>query len=211
MADELAKAVSKIIYPVLKPLAFRRVGKRQFIRFANGIAQRLDFQVTRWGGRDFCVNVSANIVASNEFVTLQPGFRLRRVDDGGDLWLPSKTKAEAETSAEAILGLIHAEALPFFAKTDTLEGFSALLAREQWSSKHHLIFERGVAAALGGDVIESRKHLTKAIQLYEEDGRDWCADYIERAKQLLEALETGNARPLLDRWEQANRKAQGIG
>lgn len=209
MGDELAKAITKIIYPTLKPLGFRRVRRREFIRAKSGIAQRLDFQVSSWGSRDFCVNISANLVASNEFVSLQPGFRLTS-DTGGDLWLPSKTKAEAEASAAVVLETILVEALPFFEKTETMEGFSALLANEDWGSLHHLSFQRGVAAVLSDNILDAQRHLTDAIHLYEEDGRDWCANYIDRAKRLCEALTTGSAMQLLDHWEQANRKMHGI-
>lgn len=210
MGDELALAITKIIYPVLKPEGFRRMRRREFIRTKNGIVQRLDFQINSWGGRLFCVNISTNLIASNEFVTLQPGFRLKRDTDGGDLWLPSKTKVDAETSATVIRGSIRAEALPFFEATETIEGFSALLATEQWGSLHHLNFQCGVAAVLRGVIPDARKHLTDAIRLYEEDGRDWCPNYIDRANQLREALATGTAMQLLDRWEQANRRAHGI-
>jgi hypothetical protein len=211
MGDELAIAITKIIWPILKLEGFRRVRRKVFIRTQNRIVQRLDFQVNDWGGRDFCVNVSANLIASNEHVTLAPGFRLTRDADGGDLWLPSKTKVEAETSATVILGSIRAEALPFFEAIETIEGLSALLAKEQWASLHHLSFQSGVAAVLRGVIPEAQKHLTDAIRLYEEDGRDWCRNYIDRANQLREALAAGSATQLLDRWEQANRKAHGIG
>ena len=140
MGDELAKAITKIIYPALKPEGFRRIRKRDLIRIENGIAQLLTFQVSSWGGRDFCVTASANLVAANEFVTLQPGFRLTRDTDGGDLWLPSKTVEEAEVSASVILGSIRAEALPYFEKIRTIQGFLALLAKERWASTHHLNF-----------------------------------------------------------------------
>jgi len=153
MGDELAKAISKIIYPVLKPEGFRRVRTRDLIRIDNGIVQRMGFQISSWGSRDFCVNISANLIVSNEFVTLQPGFRLTRDTDGGDLWLPSKTAEEAEQSVSVILGSIRSEALPYFEKIRTIEGFSALLAKERWGAVHHLRFQRGVAAALGGDTL----------------------------------------------------------
>ncbi len=207
MGDELAKAITKIIRPLLKDEGFLRTRRREFVRIENGIAQRLDFQVNSWGGRDFCVNISANLIASNEFVTLQPGFRLTREGGVGDLWLPSRTKEEAEQSTTAILRSIRAEAFPFFEKTRTVERISAVLAEEEWGSAHHLSFQRGVAAALMSDATSAREHLTDAIRLYEEDGREWCASYSVRANQLREALAKGNANRLLTDWEQRNWKA----
>ena len=71
-------------------------------------------------------------------------------------------------------------------------------------------FQRGVAAALGGDIPNARRHLADAIRLYEADGRDWCASYADRAARLDDALATGTAMQLLSSWEQTNGKAHGI-
>jgi hypothetical protein len=210
MTDELAKAITKIIYPILKPVGFRRARKRDLIRVENGIAQRLYFQVSGWGGRSFCVTACANLIAANESVTLAPGFRLTRDTDGGDLWLPSHTAEEAERSATVILGSILSEALPYFEKIRTVHGLSALLADEIWASTHHLSFQRGVTAALEDNLPAAQRHLVEAIQLYEADGRDWCAGYIEKATGLQDALATGTAAQLLRSWELANNKAHGV-
>lgn len=210
MVDELSKAITKIVNPVLKPEGFRRNRRREFIRHQGGIVQRLDFQVNSWGGRDFCVNISANMVASNEFVTLSPGFRLTRDTDGGDLWLPSETRGEAESSAGVIIESIRDEAFPFFERTRTVQGFSNVLAQEKWGSAHHLHFQRSVAFALLGHTDSAHKHLEIAISLYREDGREWCANKIDKATQLIQALADGNATQLLARWERENAKAHGI-
>lgn len=210
MADELAKAVTKIIYPALKAEGFRRARKRDLIRVEDGIVQRLYFQVSGYGGREFCVTACANLVAANEFMSLQPGFRLTRDADGGDLWLPSHTAEEAERSARVVLGSIRAEALPYFEACRTLAGFAHLLAKERWASSHHLSFERGVAAALQGETAAAIRRLADAIQLYEADGRDWCAGYIQRATALRDAIEANVAPELLSNWYEANSKAHGI-
>jgi hypothetical protein len=105
------------------------------------------------------VTACVNLIAAIEAIPLQPGFRLRRHADGGDLWLPSKTAEEAKRSAHVVLESIHAEALPYFEKVRTLTGFSALLATERWSSMHHLSFQRGVAAAMQDETsIAQRLH-----------------------------------------------------
>lgn len=210
MADELAKAISRIIYPALKPEGFRRTRKRDLIRVENGVVQLLYFQVSGSGGRAFCVAACANLVAANHFVALQPGFRLTRDTDGGDLWLPSETPEEAERSAHVVLGSIHAEALPYFEQIRTPAGFSALLAGERWGATHHLSFQRGVAAAIQGEGSAAQRHLADAIELYEADGRDWCTSYIERSRALQDAVATGSAAKLLDGWYHANSKAHGI-
>lgn len=210
MADELAKAITKVVYPALKAEGFRRARKRDLLRVENGIVHLLYFQVSGHGRRDFCVTACANLVAANEFVSLQPGFRLTRDTDGGDLWLPSHTAEEAERSVQVVLGSIRAEALPYFQTLRSPVGFSALLAKEHWASTHHLSFQRGVAAALQDDTSAAIRHLADAIQLYEADGRDWCADYIQRATALQHALDTGTAPELLAHWVERNSKAHGI-
>jgi hypothetical protein len=210
MADELAKAVTRIIYPAVKPEGFRRAGKRDLIRVQNGIVHRLYFQVSGTGGRDFCVTACANLIAGCDAPVLTPGFRLTRDTDGGDLWLPSETSEAAERSAEVILGSIRSEALPYFDAIRTPAEFSAHLAAERWGSMHHLSFQRGVSAALDGDAGAAQRHLSDAVALYEAGGRHWCADYVGRANRLLEALDVGDSAALLTAWSQANGMAHGI-
>jgi hypothetical protein len=210
MADELAKAITKIIWPPLKAEGFQRCRKRDLIRVESGIVQRLYFQVSAWGSKDFCVTACANLVSVNEHVTLQPGFRLRRDPAGGDLWLPSKTNEEAERSAHYALEAIRAAALPYFETVRTLPGYSTLLAQERWGSAHHLSFERGATAAMQGDVASAQHHLADAVQLYKADGREWCAGYIERVTALQNALVAGTADELIGGWFKANSKAHGI-
>ncbi|NOW44568.1 hypothetical protein FHW96_000710 [Novosphingobium sp. SG751A] len=211
MANELAKAITKIICPILLTEGFRRARRHVFIRAENSIVQRLDFQLNGWGGRDFCVNISANLVAANEFVALQPGFRLKYDSNGGGNWLPSNTKEKAENSLDSVLKAIRVEALPYFEKIRSIEGFAALLANEQWGAAHHLSFQRGVAAATGGDTPNALLHLSNAIRLYQEDGREWCDHYVARAKILIEGLQEGSERNILAQWEEVNRPAHGIG
>jgi hypothetical protein len=208
--DELAKAITKTIYPALKPEGFRRARRRDLVRVENGIVQGLYFQVSAWGSRDFCITAFANLLASSERPVLQPGFRLTRDTDGGDLWLPSFTSEEAQRSAEITLRSIKAEALPYFERLRTVAGFSEVLSHEQWGSTHHLRFQQGVAATLEGDAAAARQHLFLAIELYKADGRDWCAGYVARANRLLAALDDGSAGSLLAEWAEANKKAHGI-
>ena len=209
MADELSKAITELANPVLKLEGFQRLRRREFIRSSGSIVQRLDFQVNSWGGRDFCVNVSANLIASNEFVTLQPGFRLSNYD-GRNSWLPSMTMGEAEASVKVVIGLIREQAFPFFARTNSVEGFSDILDQEDWASSHHLKFQQGVAAALLGDANGAKGRLNDAIRLYEADGRDWCFAKIDKAMKLCEALDAGSDGQLLTKWEQENSEIHGV-
>jgi hypothetical protein len=74
MADELAKAITKIILPTLKSEGFVRRSAKNLIRVDAGICQLLYFQVSSWGDKTFCVTACANLIAGNEYVTLEPGF-----------------------------------------------------------------------------------------------------------------------------------------
>ena len=194
---------------MLKPLGFRRARKRDLVRIENGLAQSLYFQVSGWGGREFCVTASVNLIAANEHQVLQPGFRLNHGADGSDLWLPSLTMDQAQRSAQVILASIEAQALPYFERPRTLDGFSALLGEERWASAHHLSFQRGVLAAIQGHVASARVHLARAIALYDEDGREWCSSYSDRANQLLKALGEDNGTQLLATWHRSHLKAHG--
>ncbi|WP_206241616.1 DUF4304 domain-containing protein [Novosphingobium terrae] len=209
MPDELAKAVTKIIFPVLKSQGFHRHGKRAFVRAQCGIAHRVDVQLNGWGGRDFCVNISANVIAGHEWVTLQPGFRLS-AENGADLWLPSLSAEQAAESAKTVAHHLATTALPYFEEIKSLPGFSSLLAKEHWASTHHLNFQQGIVFALMQQDREAIDHLEKAIAAYELDGRPWCADYIQRATTLSQALRDGTSGTLLQTWEQVNKKAHGI-
>jgi hypothetical protein len=210
MVDEFSKVITRLIYPELEPQGFRLI-RTNIVRIEDGIVQRLYFQLSAYGSRRFCVTACANLIAGNEGVTLQPGFRLTRDADRVDLvWFPSRTAEEAERSAHAILRLIRKQALPFFENIRTLAGFSALLASERWASMHHLCFQRGVTAALRGDTAVALRHLSAAIQLYERDGREWCLGYIERSRALDAALRAGDSADLLAAWCEANSKAHGI-
>jgi Domain of unknown function (DUF4304) len=212
MANELAKAITKIIYPPLKIRGFKRHKSRRhdLIRVEDGIVQLLYFQVSGYGGRDFCVTACANLVAANEHTTLNLGFRLRLDPVTSRQWLPSFARDEALQSAATALDAVYAEALPFFEQVRSLEGFRSVLAKEQWDSQHHLHFQQGHAAALAGDTSTAVAHLRRAIELYEQDSRDWCLDYIRRARELEMALENGSAQMLLEGRYERNKFSHGI-
>jgi hypothetical protein len=210
MSDELAKAITRVIHPALKQDGFRRHRRRDLVRVINGVAHGLYFQVSGWGDREFCVTAFANLVAGHDVPALTPGFRLSRDTDGGDLWLPSLTAEQAELSAQIVLGSIRAEALPFFDSVTTPQAFAKELARHP-RPDHHNRLQQGIAEALAGNGAAARKHLADAVELYEADGHDWCADYADKARQLGAALAAGTAEPLLHEWYLANQKAHGVG
>jgi hypothetical protein len=205
MVDELKRAITSIIFPALAPLGFRRRGMRDLLRVDGPIVQRLHFQLTAWGGRDFCTTCCVNLVPADEIATLQPGFRL-----GGGKWLPSLTDQQAADSAALALRWIMAEAIPFFERSRTLLGYEKTVACQEWGAKHHQKFQRAVALALSEMWDEADQLLREAKALYLEDGRDWVGGYIAKVDALAAALQSGTATNLLQTWAIENSKAHGI-
>jgi hypothetical protein len=202
--DELTGAVARVWNPRLRSKGFRRVGKRDLAAVRCGIVLLFNFQVSAWGSRDFCVNVAAFTLSGNHLPVLQPGFCLE-TPVGGQLWLPSRTAAEATNSVETAWSLALKQALPWLDKNSTLEGHLKTLNSEKWGSRHHQLFKIGVVEALLGRNGDSADHLREAISLYLDDGRDWCRAEIAKAEALLDALRQDNAVSLLDKWASSNR------
>jgi hypothetical protein len=209
MKDELASAVGRIWWPRLKPAGFKRAGKRDFILAVNGVVQVFDFQISAWGSRDFCVNVTAHTICGNEVRVLQPGFRLKRSNQT-DLWLPSKTPEEAASSAETAWAAALEQAFPWLESSKTLEGFLGILQKENWGSKHHQHFQIGIVEALLGRDGDALNDLEAAIKLYLEDGREWCAAYVSKAEALSAAVKDHRATELLNQWYDANKHIHRI-
>jgi hypothetical protein len=56
--DSLAAATTSIFKPGVASTGFRRLSPRVFARVTNDILQFMDFQLSAYGSRDFCVNYS---------------------------------------------------------------------------------------------------------------------------------------------------------
>jgi len=205
MADKLKKAIMAIILPTLAPLGFRRQGARNLMRVENDIVQKLYFQLSGGGGRDFRVTCCANLIPANDFATLQPGFEL-----GSGRWLPYLTQQDAEDSVALVLRWITADALPFFERTRTLADYAQAVANQNWGSSHHGKFQRGVAMAHMGRSAEAGKLLREARSQYLEDGRPWVGDYIARIDALSLALQMGGEVILIQKWIADHQKAHGL-
>jgi len=202
MADELKKAITSVILPVLAPLGFRRQGVRNLARVENEIVQKLYFQLAGGGTRDFRVTCCANLIPANDFATLRPGFEL-----GSGRWLPSLIQQEAADSAALVLRWVIAEALPFFEQTRNLAGYADAIAAENWGTSHHGMFRRGVAMAQMGRTAEADALLEEARANYLDDNRPWVGDYIAKIDALNQALRTGGEIALIQTWTADNRKA----
>jgi hypothetical protein len=201
--DELTRALTCTWNRRLAEYGFRRVGRRDLQSLSSGIVRLLNFQVSEWGSRDFCVNVTAFTLCGNDIPVLRPGFRLRR-PNGSEMWLPSKSAEEAAESVETAWKAAEVQALSWFESNTTLEGHLQVLGGEAWGAGHHLHFQIGVVEAMLGRRDNAINNLVVASRLYAEDGRGWCPAYIAKAEALIDALDQGNASTLLEQWRAAN-------
>jgi len=206
--DELTPALTKTWNKRLADLGFRRVGRRDLQGLSDGIIHLFNFQVSAWGSRDFCVNVAAFTLCGNDLPVLEPGFRLQR-PNGGDLWLPSKSKDEAAESVETAWKAAETQALPWFERNATLEGHLQVL-RDRPRADHHRYLQIGIVEAILGKRDEAISDLVAASRLYANDGRSWCSAYIARAEALIDALTRGEEPALLEQWRSAHLSVHRI-
>lgn len=209
MKDELTAAIASIWAPRLKAVGFTRSGRRDLVRVSDGIIQRINFQLAAGGSRDFCVNVAACTICGNEYRVLQPGFRLRN-ENGRDLWLPSRTRDQALSSAEIAWAVAERQALPWLDTTGTLQGLLVTIGAETWGSQHDQRFQLAVIEALLGRADRAQADAQHAKELYGADPHEWATAGRERADQLLRALSDGHSQELLATWFQANKTAHGM-
>jgi len=210
--DPLTAALSDIFLPAVRRFGFERKSARLIVRISDGILQLLNFQKSGYGGGDFCVNyASMPLFMPREYIVLEPGGRLTGQQYPGqiDRWWPSATHESADRSMREVLDAFHGEGSRFFESTKTVIGLLEHLLPIRLDD-HHYEFERGACFARLGSVDEAVPRLRRAVTLYHEDGRDWCAEYADRATSLMRACESGTHSSLLVRWEEFSRTRLGL-
>lgn len=199
-ADPLTAATTSILLPALRPLGFQRKSNRLAARIRDDILQFVGPDLSAWGSKDFCMSYgSMPLFRPEEYLVLNYGGRLKAAT-GGDLWLGSSTHQQADAAMLRFVGLVQAQALPFFESTATAKGLLAYITRSGWGEQHHGVFDRACCMARLGRRRRARTLALRAIKQYREDGRPWCADYIELCEQLVAALEAGATEALLRGW-----------
>ena len=209
--DPLTAVLSDIFLPAVRPLGFKRRSARLVVRISNGILQLLNFQRSGFGGGDFCVNDAfMPLFLPHDRIVLEPGGRLtgRQYPGQIDGWWPSATH-EADESMAEVLDAFQGEARPFFESTETVRGLLEHLLPIRLDD-HHYEFQRGACFARLGSTDEAVSRLRRAVHLYHEDGRDWCAQYADRATVLMGACQSGTQSSLLAEWEQFSRSRLGL-
>jgi hypothetical protein len=139
------------------------------------------------------------LVPPEHHIVLQPGDRLRS-SSGGEAWWSAASHEEADAAMHEVAGAVTEQALPFFEATRSADGLYGYLSQVEWGSRHHLELARGACAAWLGEDVTARDHLQRATALYQEDNRDWCPQYRERALVLLDAISHGSHHALLRTW-----------
>jgi hypothetical protein len=210
--DPLTAALSDIFLPTVRPFGFDRRSARLIVRVSDGILQLLNFQKSGYGGADFCVNyASMALFLPSEHIVLEPGGRLTGQQYPGqiDRWWPSATYENADRSMAEVLDAFHQEGRPFFDSTRTVGSLLEHLLPIRLDD-HHYEFRRGACFARLGSIEEAVLRLRRAVDLYNEDGRDWCAEYADRARSLMRACESGTHSVLLAEWEEFTRSRLGL-
>jgi hypothetical protein len=199
-SDPLTAATTSILIPELRSHGFRRKTNRVIARILDDILQFFDLQLSAYGGKDFCVNyASLSLFCPRDYLILQLGARLNW-ENGAEAWLSAKTHAEADASMAQVASMVQMQALPFFEATKSVERLLECLKRENWGSRHHLHLEMAFCEARLGRFGEAQAHALRAIDLYREDGRDWCADYIDLCQRLIAGIESDKLTEMFQHW-----------
>jgi hypothetical protein len=206
-ADPLTATTTSVLLPFLRQHGFKRKSNRLIVRVAQGIAQFVHLHQSGWGGKDFRVHyVALSLFPPRDYLILQPGDTLNR-HGGAEAWFPAQTHEQADASMETVVRMLQGQGFPFFDATKTVAGLLAFLQREPLGSDHHRCMEIGCCLARLHRLDEARERLHQAIALYREDGRDWCAGYIEQCQCLLASIDAGRTEEQLREWAQHSIQA----
>jgi hypothetical protein len=199
-SDPLTAATTSILIPELRSHGFRRKTNRIIARIQDDILQFFDLQMSVYGGKDFCVNyASISIFCPRDYLVLEPGSRLK-CDNGAEAWLSAKAHDDADASMVKVANMVQAQALPFFEATKSVDGLLDCLQHERCESRHHWYREIAFCEARSGRFGDAQAHAARAIELYREDGRDWCAEYIDLCQQLIAGIESNTLAEMFRHW-----------
>ena len=144
-------------------------------------------------------SASISLFCPRDYWILQPGARLNR-EKRAEAWLSAKSHDDADASMAKVVNMAQTQALPFFDATNSVAGLLDCLKRESWASRHHLYLEMAFCEARMGRFDDAKSHALKAIDLYQEDGRAWCPQYIELCRRLIGAIESNKLPEMFQGW-----------
>src|SRR5262245_17310454 len=199
-SDPLTAATTSILIPELRLHRFRRKTNRIIARIQDDILQFFDLQLEAYGSKEFCVNyASLSLLWPRDYLILQPGARLNR-ENRAEAWLPAKTHNEADASMAKVVNMVQTQALPFFDATKSVGDLLECLKGESWGSRHHLYLEMAFCEARLGRCDDAKSHALQAIDLYREDSRAWCPEYIELCQRLIGGIESNKLAEMFQGW-----------
>jgi hypothetical protein len=199
-SDPFTAAATSILIPELRLQGFRRKTNRLIARIQDDILQFFDLQLEAYGSKRFCVNyASLSLICPRDYLILQPGARLKG-ENAAEAWLPAKTDDEADASMAKVVNMAQTQALPFFDETKSVGGLLECLKRESWGSQHHLKLEIAFCEARLGRFDDAKSHALQAVDLYRDDGRAWCPEYIELCQRLIGGIENNKLAEMFQHW-----------
>ncbi|MBL9092285.1 MAG: DUF4304 domain-containing protein [Planctomycetaceae bacterium] len=204
--DALTAATRKHLIPILQEHGFRNYTKRSFIRVTNGcVFQYLGLELSRYGGKDFCVSYASMLitrlqdgVGSTTFRRLPRG----RSNDGS--W-SAKSQWRADEAMQDVCEKTRNIALPWFDTTSSALGLAQELADISRDGNPHTFFELGCCYATAGHIAEAVASLHEATRLFQKSydempQRTWALKERAMAEALLAAIADGTQSRLLSSW-----------
>jgi hypothetical protein len=214
--DAITAATSSVLKPALAALEFSPLSRRSFARVRDCICQRIDLQVTSYGGRDFRVWIGSDVIALPSGIDPLPGVIEILTDrPDRDRWWSGQTHQDADRAMADIVALLNGRARSFLAQTRDAANFFRYLTPRRLGPDHHRRLARACCAAWIGRRTEAISTLREAIELYISDhlesakdgiDRSWCLEYVRPAKKLLNAISDCTEQELLQKWAMARIK-----
>jgi hypothetical protein len=208
--DALGAVLKSRFAPEVAGDDFQPLGSRNFVRIRGDLFQFMNFQLSAYGGRRFCVNYSTtNLCEGWEFFGWHSDVGARfpcRVDppqswwklgfgparEPGEGWWESKSREFAESSISQVLEIYMKRVRGWMEATATPEAFIEELRK--CNAGHSRCGHNKLAMACTllriGRTKEGLSAAELAKQLYLEDvaqnpGRDWCFERASRCDELL--------------------------
>ena len=222
--DPISDATASILMPSLEVQGLKRLTNRIAAHIVDDILQFVSIHLSRRGTRRFRLEyASICLFRPRDTLPLQPGGTIVRTIESGTFLqrlcrrepqrhgFDGTGPASANASMSEAVCLVNTQTLPFFAQTRTTRLLYERLLKERWGSQHHLQFELGCCLARLQRFAEAEEVLKRAVDLYENDGRDWCIREIERVNSLRTAIQQGRSDARLIEWVRESVSGLGLG
>ena len=211
--DPFVAAIKSYLVPAFEPHGFKLNGKGTVMRIRNDLVQWMTVSLSRWGSKTFRAEFGTNsLFYPRDFLHLDVGGGAilipagKRGDKMHGFW-SATTHERADKHMEEVVKLFCEQALPVLEAVTTVEGLSqeleSLHHEDLQTGKdlnHHRYFERGCCAVRLQNYPQAVAMLRRAIELYDFDGRDWCGGFSNSCKEIISAIERGEAEALQTRW-----------